>query len=137
LNSQAYHGGKTVSAVVFMPNHHFGPEGHKKIARMIVGEIGGTIEASFNDMLIVKTPGDKGSTFYIKFITGAPKIVRSQAHSGVAHLRLLAINPLLLCQYYVVVLRLSRQIVVCFYQWKAVVINVHFVTSVELHWHAK
>jgi hypothetical protein len=53
-----------------MPNHHFGPEDKKKIARMIVGEIGGTIEASFNDMLVVKTPGDKGSTFYLKFITG-------------------------------------------------------------------
>jgi NTP pyrophosphatase (non-canonical NTP hydrolase) len=77
LNSEAYCRMKAVCALIFMPNHHFGPEDKKKIDRMIVGEIGGTIEASFNDLLIVKTPGDKGTTFYLTFITRrGPKIDR-------------------------------------------------------------
>jgi hypothetical protein len=45
-----------------MPNHHFGPEDKKKIAWMIVGELGGTIEASFSNLIAVKTPGTLPST---------------------------------------------------------------------------
>jgi hypothetical protein len=76
LNSQAYHGmKKAVSLLIYKPNCHLGPEDKKKIDRMIVGEIRATIEASLNNMLIVKTPGDKSTTFYLNFITGGgPKI---------------------------------------------------------------
>jgi hypothetical protein len=57
LNNKTYHG-KSVAISIFMPNHHFGgQEDKKKIAWMIVGELGGTIEASFSNLIAVKTHG--------------------------------------------------------------------------------
>jgi hypothetical protein len=70
MNLEAYHG-KSVTVLIFMLNHSFRPEDKKKINQMIVGQIRATIVASFTDLLIVKA---SGTTFYLNFITGAPKM---------------------------------------------------------------
>jgi hypothetical protein len=70
LNNKAFHG-KSVAISIFMPNCHFGGQEDKKmIACLIVGELGGTIEASFSNLIVCEDPLPSTSCLSLELAPG-------------------------------------------------------------------